>query len=158
MMYRRLDLPNRPEDDPTMMSRWGPLSNVTRATRFGHSFYSPQETAEASQPFFGFPGGREGWIRWRQTGQLPDAIGGLDARNIGRQLSPEQRAVYRMRPGTQPTPGAVAAGRVVTPRPQPTPSSMIRPGFPVRRPVASTWGRPAPMAGTPGLNRGGRVR
>lgn len=126
-MIRRLDLNNRPEDDPTMMSRWGPLSTMTRATRFGHNFYDPRETAESSQPFFGFPGGREGWIRWRMTGQMPEGLGGLGGRNVGRQLSPEQRAVYRARPDTR----TLDASRAVRPQvltPQPAPSPLMQPG------------------------------
>lgn len=58
-------------------------------------FWSPSD-ALSRQPWFGFPGGREGWLEWRQTGQVPLQAG----ESRPRQLTPEQADYYYRIPAT----------------------------------------------------------
>ena len=52
-------------------------------------FWSPSD-ALSRQPWFGFPGGQQGWLDWRRTGQLPLQAG----ETTPRQLTAEQTDFY----------------------------------------------------------------
>lgn len=72
-------------------------------------FWSPSD-ALSRQPWFGFPGGREAWLEWRQTGQLPEQAG----EGQSRRLTPEQTDFYyRLHPDTGQAPPGKTVGGVV---------------------------------------------
>lgn len=128
--------PYRDDDDRQPSSRRRRSSMVRNALPLSR-FWSPSD-ALSRQPWYGFPGGRDGWLEWKRTGQLP-VQAGEDRR---RQLTPEQQNFYYRLPEATP---------------DPQPAGAIVPGSGgAATPVGHSRGRYIPNSGITAQNQYGR--
>ena len=85
------------DDDDDRRSTYRRRSSMVRNALPLSRFWSPSD-ALSRQPWYGFPGGREGWLEWKQTGQVPLQAG----EDRSRQLTPEQQDFYYRMPDAEP--------------------------------------------------------
>lgn len=84
------------QDDQDRMGfgrRTARRGSMVRPSHGRSRWWSPSD-ALSRQPWFGFPGGQEGWLQWRQTGELPLQNG----ESQPRRLTPEQSTHYYRAP------------------------------------------------------------